>query len=71
MEEKAIFWTIDRIEGEFAVIEIAAGKTLNLPLSALPEGAAEGTVLRIAIDRCEEEGRKKKIRSLFDRLRVD
>lgn len=33
--------TIDRIEGEMAVLE-AAGATWDWPLAALPEGAAEG-----------------------------
>lgn len=70
MEEKT-FWTIDRIEGEIAVVEIAVGITVNIPLSALPEGAVEGSVLRIEIDPDEAAKRKKKTRSLFDRLRVD
>lgn len=70
MEER-IFWTIDRIEGDIAVVEIAVGKTVDLPLSALPEGVKEGSVLRIALDHDEEARRKKKTRSLFDRLRVD
>ncbi|MGM9646660.1 MAG: DUF3006 domain-containing protein [Eubacteriales bacterium] len=71
MEEKAVFWTVDRIEGDIAVIEIAIGKTVNLPLAALPEGTKEGSVLQITVDREEEARRKKKTRSLFDRLRVD
>lgn len=71
MEEKSIFWVIDRMEGDLAVIEVAEGKTVNIPRTALPEGAKEGSVLRIAIDREEEARRRKKIRSLFDRLRVD
>ena len=70
MEERT-FWTIDRIEGNTAVVEIAVGKTVNVPLSALPEGAKEGSVLRIEIDPDEAAKRKKKTRSLFDRLRVD
>lgn len=71
MEERTLFWVIDRIEGDIAVVEIAVGKTVNIPLSALPEGAKEGTVLRIAVDEDEKARRKKKTRSLFDRLRVD
>ena len=70
MKEKT-FWTIDRIEGEIAVVEIAEGKTVDIPLSALPEGVREGSVLRIETDPDEEARRKKKIRSLFDRLRGD
>lgn len=71
MDKQPTFWTIDRIEGEIAVVEIAEGKTVNIPRSALPEGTKEGSVLRIGIDPDEAARRKKKTRSLFDRLRVD
>lgn len=71
MEQKPTFWTIDRIENDLAIVEIAVGKTVEIPLSALPEGTREGTVLRIETDPDEAARRKKKIRSLFDRLRVD
>ena len=70
MEERT-FWTIDRFEGEIAVVEIAEGKTVNIPRAALPDGIKEGAVLRIEIDPDEAAKRKKKTRSLFDRLRVD
>ena len=56
MEQKPTFWVIDRIEGSFAVVEIAVGQTVNVPLSALPEGIREGSVLRITVDK-EEEAR--------------
>ena len=71
MQKQPTFWTIDRIEGETAVVEIAVGKTVDIPLSALPEGAVEGSVLQITLDEDEKARRKKKNRSLFDRLRVD
>lgn len=71
MEQTPTFWVIDRIEGDLAVIEIAEGKTVTVPLTALPNGVKEGNVIRLAIDRDEEARRRKKIRSLFDRLRVD
>ena len=71
MEQKPTFWIIDRIEGDLAVVELAVGKTVTIPLSALPEGAKEGSVLSIVLDKDEEAKRKKKNRSLFDRLKVD
>ncbi len=71
MEERTVFWIIDRIEGDVAVVELSAGKTVSLPLSSLPEGTKEGSVLRLTLDKEEEARRKKKTRSLFDRLRVD
>ena len=75
MEEKSIFWVIDRIErtpdGALAVVEVAEGKTVTVPLTTLPDGVKEGSVIRLTHDREEEARRKKKLRSLFDRLRVD
>ena len=75
MEEKSTFWVIDRIEGgpagDLAVIEIAEGKTVTVPLTSLPDGASQGNVIRLVIDREEEARRRKKLRSLFSRLRVD
>ncbi len=71
MEEKATFWVIDRIEHDLAVVEIAEGKTVAIPLTSLPDGVKEGNVIRLMIDREEEARRKKKLRSLFNRLRVD
>jgi hypothetical protein len=48
---------IDRIEGELAVIEID-GRTVDIPLSLLPDGAAEGDRLRLVIDN-SESGRQE------------
>ena len=71
MEERTLFWVIDRFEGPIAVVETDVGETVNVPRAALPEGIKEGAVLRIEIDPDEAAKRKKKTRSLFDRLRVD
>ena len=40
---------IDRIEGELAVLEVD-GQTVDFPVSALPPGAAEGSVLTLALE---------------------
>ena len=71
MEDQTVFWVIDRLEGDLAVVEIAEGKTVAIPRTSLPEGAREGNVLRLTIDPEEEARRKKKLRSLFNRLKVD
>jgi hypothetical protein len=42
-----VTWVVDRIEGEWAVVEIAAGHTVQLPLAWLPPGAGEGAHLRV------------------------
>lgn len=71
MEERTLFWIIDRFEGPIAVVETDVGETVNVPRNSLPAGIKEGAVLRIVVDKEEEARRKKKTRSLFDRLRVD
>jgi hypothetical protein len=37
---------VDRIEGEFVVVELPAGGTIDLPAWLLPAGVREGDVLR-------------------------
>lgn len=39
---------VDRIEGDIAVLEVN-GQAVHLPVSALPEGAGEGSVLRLTL----------------------
>ena len=62
---------IDRIEGEFAVLEMDAGAFANLPRVLLPEGAKEGDTLVISVDREDTEERKKKIDGMMNRLFCD
>jgi hypothetical protein len=44
---------VDRLEGEWAVIEWEGG-TFNLPREFLPAGVHEGDVLTISLERDEE-----------------
>lgn len=39
--------TIDRMEGELAVLELADGTTQTTPVTALPAGAREGSKLEV------------------------
>lgn len=41
---------IDRIEGEFAVVEVK-GTHMDWPLTALPEGINEGTTITISVEK--------------------
>ncbi len=43
---------IDRIEGDFAIVEVN-GKTMDVPLSELPQGVREGQVLKAIGDNSE------------------
>ena len=62
--------TIDRFEGEFAVIELGSGETADMPRILIPGGAKEGDVIEIRIDAQETELRKqrisRKLKDLFD-----
>lgn len=65
-----MYLIIDRFEDGFAVCE-AEGKTVNLPIDRLPEGAREGDALRIdndiiTIDAMETQRRKQEILKLLE-----
>lgn len=42
-------FVVDRFEGDFAVAE-CCGEMVNIPRSEIPEGASEGSVLKLAAD---------------------
>ena len=44
---------VDRIENERAILEVL-GETFDIPLSALPDGAREGSILTFAL--CDDQG---------------
>mgnify|MGYP004547921283 FL=1 len=68
-------WSIDRIEGEYALCEnTVTGETRRIPLAELPQGAGEGALLHFTPtgwQRAEQEERARrrsmaaKIRNLF------
>ncbi len=49
-------YIIDRIENNIAVCETEDGEMVNIPLNKLPEGAAEGDILRSAGDMFQDGG---------------
>lgn len=59
--------TIDRFEGEYAVVEIDDGSFANLPLALVPTGADEGSVISITLDTAAES-RRKEVGRLMDKL---
>jgi hypothetical protein len=65
--------TIDRIEGKLAVLLIGDDGSikLNVPLILLPEGAKEGDILDININKDEKETEEAKNRatSLIENLK--
>ncbi len=64
--------TIDRFEGEVAVLLVGEEQTpVNVPRSDLPDGAKQGDVLRLeaTIDREETESRRESIQEKIERLK--
>ena len=54
---------VDRIEGNVAVVEIA-GQTVDLPVSLLPEGTREGSVLRLVLAQSSNDAQLERLRRL-------
>ncbi|MDW7675751.1 MAG: DUF3006 domain-containing protein [Bacillota bacterium] len=62
---------LDRFEGNFAVVEIAAGKTLNMPIELIPHGAKERDTIEITINKTDTKKRREKINKLMSELWED
>lgn len=60
---------VDRIEGTIAVLEVE-GKTYELPTSVLPEGAGEGSVLRLSLDEAAAGDVLAQSRARLERLKA-
>ena len=68
------FYCIDRIEGEYAVIEKPNGKMMNIKLENLPEQIKEGDCLKKVndkwiIDEQEKNKRLSRIQNLLNRMK--
>ena len=57
---------VDRIEGDYAVVEIDKGKMCNLPLELVPN-IKEGDVVTITINKDKTEARKKTIEEILNK----
>lgn len=68
------YMTVDRIESDYAVMLLDDGSTFNMEISALPSGAAEGSVLgfdengNLCIDREEQKKRRNRNIELTKKL---
>ncbi len=58
---------VDRFEGDYAVVEIAIGKCVNIPRVLVPD-AKEGDIIKIEIEKNETEKRKKYIKDLMNNV---
>ena len=61
-------WIVDRIEGDYAVVELENGKAVDIPLISLPEDIKEGAVINVSADKAETDKRKENIDSLAKKL---
>lgn len=59
---------IDRFEENFAIVELEDKNMINMPMELIPEGAKEGNVIEILIDKEETLLRKEKIEKLMNNL---
>lgn len=82
MSDETAFYTVDRIEGDVAVLVGDEGVALDVPLGVVPVKVREGLVLRVRLapsgkpdwssaapDDAERERRVKEARARLDRLR--
>ena len=67
---KKLFCSIDRFEGDIAVIELGRGMILDIDRSFLPDDARENEVFEVRFirDDAEKDRRIKKIRALQQKL---
>ena len=65
---KRLKFTIDRIEGEFAIVELESNEMIYIPRKILTNEAKEGDIIRVTIDKEETESRKRQIQKKFDDL---
>lgn len=59
--------TVDRIEGEFAVLEKDIGQFVQIPVELIPD-AREGDIIDISVCKDDDGLRKKRIKDLHDKL---
>ena len=66
-------FTVDRIEGDIAVLACENGSFVNMELSSLPKNISEGDIIRFAANSCflsdeETSRRRQKMKKLMDKL---
>lgn len=62
--------TIDRIEGNYLIVELENGKIINLPKELIPN-AKENDIYTIILNKDEMKKRKNNINNLINDLFID
>ena len=63
-------FTIDRIEGNYLIVELENGKIINLPKELIPN-AKENDTYTITLNKDEMKKRKNNINNLINDLFID
>ena len=63
-------FTIDRIEGNYLIVELENGKIINLPKELIPN-AKENDIYTINLNKDEMKKRKNNINNLINDLFID
>lgn len=63
--------TIDRFEGEFAVVEMQSCELSNIPKALIPPNSKEGDILSIEIEKNDTAIRRGEIENKMNRLFED
>lgn len=63
-------FTIDRIEGNYLIVELENGKIINLPKELIPT-AKENDIYTIILNKDEMKKRKNNINNLINDLFID
>lgn len=58
-------FTVDRFEGDIAIIELGNGKVIDCPKELLPPNTKEGSIITITVD---ETATKEKLKENTERL---
>jgi hypothetical protein len=64
-------YTIDRFEGDYAVVELENQEFVDIPRLAIPNEAKEGDVIIVQIDKETTSQRKRQIQKLMDDVWAD
>lgn len=58
---------VDRIEGEYLILETEIGKTIEVPKWLIPD-AKENDMIKIEVDQKKTKKRKKEIANLMNQV---
>lgn len=59
-------YTIDRFEGDYAVVELESGNIVNIPKITLPSNAKESDIISVEVDETTTKNRSILIKDLMN-----